>query len=67
MRVVAATNRDLDRRSPTRRFRGRSVLPAERRSRSGLPPLRERAEDIPLLVKHFLAQFQRKLAKPLKG
>jgi hydroxypyruvate isomerase len=32
-----------------------------------IPALRERTDDIPLLVRHFLAHFQRKLAKSLKG
>ena len=46
VRVVAATNRDLERdvqRGPLPRG---PLLPAQRRSRIQLPPLRERAEDI---------------------
>jgi DNA-binding NtrC family response regulator len=32
-----------------------------------LPPLRERGEDLPLLVQHFLKNYCRKYHKPLKG
>ena len=59
VRVIAATNRDL----AAARGRGRvprgPLLPAERRSRSRVPPLRERREDIPRLVEHFLGAAAR--------
>ena len=66
VRVVAATNKDLDQEMEENRFR-RDLYYRVNVIRLALPPLRERKEDIPLLVQHFVSHMNHLKGKDITG
>jgi len=65
VRVLAATARDLDAEISAGRFR-EDLFYRLNVVRLEVPPLRDRHEDIPLLVDHFLSRFRQTLGKPVR-
>jgi len=66
VRIIAATNQNLMEAIGKKTFREDlfyrlSVVPIH------LPPLRERKEDLPLLVQYFIQRYNRKRRKPIEG
>ena len=66
VRIVAATNEDLEQAVKNGKFRADlyyrlNIFPVM------IPALRERREDIPLLIQHFLKRFENMYGKTLKG
>ncbi len=66
VRVIAATHRDLESMVAEGTFR-QDLLYRLKVMRLDLPPLRERNDDIRLLLEHFLLQFSEKLGKEVTG
>src|SRR5210317_558901 len=65
VRVIAATNQDLARAVKESRFR-EDLFHRLNVIRINTPPLRQRREDIPLLLKHYLAEAGEELGSPAK-
>jgi formate hydrogenlyase transcriptional activator len=66
VRLVAATNRNLEKMMEDRQFRSDlyyrlNVFPIR------IPPLRERPEDIPLLVRYFTQKYGRRMQKQIES
>lgn len=66
VRVISATNSDIQQEVQEGRFR-QDLLFRLNTIEIRVPPLRERREDLPLLVQHFLSQHALRYRKDIKG
>jgi DNA-binding NtrC family response regulator len=66
VRIIAATHRDLRELIEKKQFR-EDLFYRINVVNVTIPPLRERVEDIPLLVEHFVKAASAKLGRPLEG
>ena len=65
-RVISACNRDIENLVQEKRFR-QDLYYRLNVIRIDLPPLRERAEDIPILVEHFMRKFAQQTKREVRG
>jgi two-component system response regulator PilR (NtrC family) len=65
VRIIAATNRDIEKEIKTGRFR-EDLFYRLNVIHIHLPPLRERKEDIPILAQHFLEKYSAEMKKPIR-
>ena len=66
VRIIAATNQDLLQRVQEKEFR-EDLYYRLNVINIKMPPLRDRKEDIPLLVKHFIEKYNKKENRQIKG
>lgn len=66
MRIIAASSKDLKADVKAKKFR-QDLFYRLNVFKIDLPPLRDRVEDIPLLINHFISKYKKEIKKEVKG